>query len=52
MTANELNTLACLPPSPSPFPHKEGRRAKDSETVNGDESPSLLVGEGFRVGAS
>ena len=47
---NMLDKFALLPPSPGPFPHKEGRGAKGSEPENGDESPSLLVGEGFRVG--
>ena len=30
------------PPSPDPFPHEEGR---------GEKSPSVFMGEGFRVGA-
>ena len=37
------------PPSPGPFPHKEGRGAKESEIV--EKSPSLILGEGFGVGA-
>ena len=47
---NVVDKFASLPPSPGPFPHKEGRGANDSEPEIGDESSSPLVGEGFRVG--
>jgi len=36
-----------FPPSPHPFPHKEGRGANARRRFG---SPSLFMGEGFRVG--
>ena len=36
-----------FPPSPDPFPHKEGRGANAPSG-----SPSLLMGEGFGVGVN
>lgn len=54
MVVYEPHMPDCLPPSPGSFPdgavsrrpHKEGGWTEKSESENGGESPSRLVGEG------